>query len=79
MLEEVWYALTAIDEKPPQKRATDLPPGVLRRCTDCGREARDEGMLAFFMKRKEAPHGRANLCKYCHNARSRLKKKERFS
>lgn len=49
-----------------------LPPGVLRKCIDCGREAWDEAMLEFFMKRKEAPHGRANLCKDCRNARTRL-------
>ena len=49
-----------------------LPPGVLRKCTECGKEALDEGDLEKFMKRKSAPHGRGNLCKDCRNARTRL-------
>ncbi len=49
-----------------------LPPGVLRKCIDCGKEALDEADLEGFMKRKKAPHGRANLCKSCRNARTRL-------
>ncbi len=56
-----------------------VPPGVLRKCTQCGTEAIDEMDLENFMKRKSAPHGRGNLCKDCHNLRSRLRKKERFS
>lgn len=50
-----------------------LPLGVLRKCIECGREARTEEDLEFFMKRKEATHGRANICKDCRNARTRLK------
>ena len=72
------YALTPLEEKPPIKRATHVPPGVLRKCVDCGIEAIDEMDLEKFMKRKEDPHGRANLCKTCHNANSRLKKKRQW-
>lgn len=49
-----------------------LPPGVLRKCVDCGMEALDEEDLEKFMKRKKAPYGRGNLCKSCRNARTRL-------
>ena len=49
-----------------------LPPGVLRKCTECGKEARAKKDLKEFMKRKNAPHGRGNLCKGCRNARTRL-------
>ena len=73
MMETVRYALTPIEEKPPQKRASHVPPGVLRKCTECGKEAIDEMDLEKLMKRKEAPYGRANLCKDCHNTNSRLK------
>jgi len=78
MMETVRYALTPIEEKPPQKRASHVPPGVLRKCTVCGKEARNEEDLEKLMKRKEAPYGRANLCKDCHNTNSRLKKKEEW-
>ena len=49
-----------------------VPPGVLRKCTQCGKEAIDEMDLEKFVKRKSAPHGRMNLCKDCHNLRSRI-------
>lgn len=71
---EVW-SLTPLEEKPAQKRVTDLPPGILRKCTGCGMEAIDEMGLEKFVKHPRDPHGRLNLCKTCHNARSRLKKK----
>ena len=69
------WSFTPIEEKPPIKRATHVPPGVLRKCTGCGKEAIDEMDLEKFMKRSRDPHGRANLCKACHSANSRLKKK----
>ncbi len=72
---EIRYALTPIEEKPPIKRVTDLPPGILRKCTICGKEAIDEMDLEKFVKRPRDPHGRMNLCKDCHSANSRLKKK----
>lgn len=49
-----------------------LPPGVLRKCTHCGKEAVDEEDLELFVKRKTAPHGRMNYCKRCHNRRSKV-------
>lgn len=48
-----------------------LEPGILRKCTNCGKEAIDAEDLEKFVKRKTAPHGRANYCKECHNKRSR--------
>ncbi len=74
-MEEVRWAFTPLEEKPPIKRASHVPPGVLRKCHGCGKEARNEEDLEKFAKRKRDPHGRMNLCKDCHNARSRLKKK----
>lgn len=53
----------------------ELEPGVLRKCIDCGKEALDEMDLELFMKRKTAPHGRANLCKKCRNTRTRIGRK----
>lgn len=52
-----------------------LAPGVLRKCTQCGMEAIDEMDLEKFVKRSRDPHGRMNLCKDCHNLRSRMKEK----
>ncbi len=49
-----------------------LEPGILRKCTTCGKEAIDEEDLELFVKRKSMPHGRANYCKECHNKRSRV-------
>lgn len=72
------YALTPLEEKPRQKRSTDLPPGVLRRCTGCGKEAIDEMDLEKFVKRPRDPCERMNLCKTCHNSNSRLKKKRQW-
>ena len=69
------YVLTPLEEKPPIKRATHVPPGVLRKCTGCGKEAIDEMDLEKFCKRKRDPYGRMNLCRTCHNAGSRLKKR----
>ena len=74
-MEEVRYALTPLEEKPAIKRASHVPPGVLRKCTGCGTEAIDGMDLEKFCVRKRDPYGRMNLCKTCHNARSRLKKK----
>ena len=74
-MEEVRYALTPLEEKPAQKRATHVPPGVLRKCTQCGKEAIDKMDLEKFLKRTRDPYGRANLCKACHNTNSRIKKK----
>lgn len=67
-----WWTLTPIEEIPPVKRASHMPPGVLRKCIDCGTEALNEMDLEKFVKRKEAPHGRANICKDCRNARTRI-------
>ena len=67
--------MTPLEEKPPIIRATHVPPGVLRKCTGCGKEAIDERDLEKFVKRRV---GRMNLCKDCHNARSRLKKKRQW-
>ena len=49
-----------------------LPPGVLRKCVDCGKEARTEEELESFTKHRRFKHGRMNLCYDCRNARSRL-------
>ena len=51
-----------------------LPPGILRKCTECGKEAIDEEDLELFVKSKTAPHGRQNNCKECHNKRSKIRR-----
>ena len=44
---------------------------ILRKCIDCGLEARTEKDLESFRKNKASKHERMNLCKQCSNKRLR--------
>lgn len=49
-----------------------IPEGILRKCIDCGLEARTEKDLEQFVTSKKQNYGRLNLCKECR--RKQLKK-----
>ena len=49
----------------------------LRKCRDCGLEAKTEDELEFFPPNKGSKHGRETRCKKCKNEYMRLWKKKR--
>lgn len=46
----------------------------LRKCIDCGLEARSEDDLGSFVKSGHSSYGRLNLCKGCRNDRDRVRR-----
>lgn len=54
------------------KRKDDFNRPVLRKCTDCGLEAKTKEDLDLFAKNIMKRYGRSNICKKCYNERRRV-------
>jgi hypothetical protein len=58
------------------KRGKKLPPGVLRKCRYCGKEALLEVDLFMFKVGAGCLYGKSNVCKDCDSKNTGVKRKE---
>lgn len=61
------------------KNVSEVNKYILRKCHECGLEARTEEDLEMFCKGKRKPYGRQTICKKCRNSQMRDPLKYRAS